>query len=81
MRVRRLSQNLQQNRIRDEEEAREYQTLSLQITSERLLTSFQLFEQVWQHLFQSLVRRANLYAGNNVAGAVHYLHVLLVDGL
>lgn len=50
VRVRRLTQDFQQGRIRHEEKAREHQAFLLQVTRQRLLTELQLLQQTRQHL-------------------------------
>lgn len=79
VRVAGLTQNLQQGGVRHEEESGEDQTLLLQVSSQRLLTDLQLFQEMRQELTQSVVSHAALHHVRNLMGPLHDLHPGLVN--
>ena len=55
VRIRGLSKNLQEGRIRNKEEPREDESLFLKVASERFLTEFQLLQQMREKLPECLI--------------------------
>ncbi len=79
--VRRLSENLQEGRIRHEEETREDEPLLLQVASEGLLAELQLLQEVWEQLPESLVSNTALDHVGRFMSLCHDLHPRLVNTL
>ena len=81
VRVRRLSEDLQQSRVRDKEEARKDKPLLLEVASEGLLAQLQLLQEVWQQLPESLVSDTALDDVGSLVSLGHDLHPGLVNVL
>lgn len=69
-----LTQNLQQGRVRHEEEPGEQQSLLLQVASQGLLADLQLLQQMRQQLAQRVVSHT---ASDNIGVLMGSLHDLL----
>lgn len=72
VRIRGLTQNLQQHWVRDEKEAWEGEAFLFQISAQRFLTHLQLFQQVWKQLLKRLISYAALNHAWKLMGSLHY---------
>ena len=81
VRVGGLPEDLEEGRVRHEEEAREDEPLLLEVSRERLLAELELLEEVGQQLAQRLVPHAALDNVGHLVGLGHDLHPRLVDVL
>ena len=79
MRVAGLSEDLQERRVRYEEETGEDEALLLQVAGEGLLADLQLLQQVGQELGQGVVAHAALHHVGVLVRPLHDLLPRLVD--